>query len=107
MLPYYQNGFVKLPVVTAIALGFMLGAYLGARLVPAIPVAGLRFGFGAMMLFLGFQFVFSPGDGKSAVALPAGVATAITALLGWASRRFYRASPEQRESESARDDYHI
>jgi uncharacterized membrane protein YfcA len=35
-LVYYQHGFVRLPVVGLIAVGFMIGAYFGARLVPHV-----------------------------------------------------------------------
>lgn len=30
---YYQRGFVRLPVVSFIAVGLMVGAYFGARFV--------------------------------------------------------------------------
>lgn len=33
---YYQHGFVCLPVVGFIAVGFMIGAYFGARFVPQV-----------------------------------------------------------------------
>lgn len=39
---YYQHGMVRLPVVGFIALGFMLGAYCGARFVPHASPTHLR-----------------------------------------------------------------
>src|SRR4051812_7465411 len=41
-LIYYQHGFVRLPVVTFVALGFLVGAFLGAKMVPYVPAHFLR-----------------------------------------------------------------
>ena len=43
---YYQHGYVRLPVVGWIALGFVVGAFIGAKLVPSIPLSALRIAFG-------------------------------------------------------------
>jgi uncharacterized membrane protein YfcA len=84
---YYQHGFVRLPVVGLIALGFMIGAYFGARLVPHVSPAHLRLAFGVLMLYLGFVFVLNPNNDRPNVALPAGVAAAITAIVARVFRR--------------------
>src|SRR5262245_66253324 len=57
---YYKYGYVKLPVAGAVALGIMVGAYAGARAIPYIPQAWLRFGFGGLLLYVGLAFVFGP-----------------------------------------------
>ena len=86
-LVYYQHGFVRLPVIGLIALGFMIGAYFGARLVPHISPAHLRLAFGVLMLYLGFVFVLNPNDNRTGVALPAGLAATITTILAVVFRR--------------------
>ena len=78
---YYQHGYIRLPVVGFIAVGFLVGAYLGATLVPHISTAALRLGFGILLLYLGFLFVFTPSERRTSAALPAGVATVVTAIL--------------------------
>jgi len=77
---YYQHGFVRLPVVGLIAVGFMIGAYFGARLVPHVSPTHLRLAFGVLLLYLGFVFVFNPSDSRTGVALPAGVAAVLAAF---------------------------
>jgi uncharacterized membrane protein YfcA len=80
-LVYYQHGYVRLPVVGLVAIGFMIGAYAGAHLVPHLPLDVLRTAFGVLLLFLGFMFLMSPHSIRPATALPAGIATLVTALL--------------------------
>src|SRR5579871_5213692 len=84
---YYQHGFVRLPVVGLIAVGFMIGAYFGARLVPHVSPTYLRLAFGVLLLYLGFVFVFNPSDSRSGVALPAGVAAVLSAFVARFLRR--------------------
>ncbi|HEV3418432.1 MAG TPA: sulfite exporter TauE/SafE family protein [Pirellulales bacterium] len=80
-LVYYQHGFIRLPVVGYIAIGFVVGAYVGARCVPIVPPNVLRPAFGVLMLYLGFLFVFDVAGSRSAVALPAGIAALLSGLL--------------------------
>ena len=84
---YYQHGFVRFPVVGCIAVGFMFGAYLGARFVPHLSPAHLRLAFGVLLLYLGFVFVFNPSDSRTSVVLPAGVAAIIAAITARVGRR--------------------
>lgn len=100
---YYRNGYVQMPVAGLVAAGFAVGAYVGARFVPHVPVAHLRTGFGVLLLYLGFVYVLSPATGRSAAALPAGVAAVVTAVIGFVLRR------KRRRGEGAREDveYHI
>jgi uncharacterized membrane protein YfcA len=74
---YYRQGQVHLPVVALIAVGFCLGAFLGARWVMQFPVETLRVAFGCLLLYLGWNFLLvpaeppvPPGEGKS--LLPSG-----------------------------------
>ncbi|QDU28524.1 Sulfite exporter TauE/SafE [Anatilimnocola aggregata] len=105
-LVYYQHGFVRLPVVGLIALGFMVGAFFGAKLVPHLPLEFLRVVFGVLLLYLGFAFVLSPRGNAIHVALPAGIATAISCLAAYLLRYPKRdIKPPQRPSDQ--QDYHI
>jgi uncharacterized membrane protein YfcA len=71
---YYQHGFVRAPIVGWVALGFLLGALAGAKLVPVVPAMSLRIGFGLILLYVGFMFVMTPTSARSSSALPAGLA---------------------------------
>lgn len=104
---YYQHGFVRLPVVGWIALGFVLGAFLGAKLVVRIPAAALQVAFGVILLYVGFQFVMTPLHLRRASALPAGAATLVTAVLA----RFVRKKRDRARASLAKPtdelEYHI
>jgi uncharacterized protein len=107
-LLYYEHGFVQLPKVGWVALGFLVGAYLGARLVPTVPDEWLSFAFGAILLYVGFMFVLSPDvDKRTAVALPAGLAALTATLLGWILRRRVLKKPPKREPPSDDLEYHL
>lgn len=103
---YYQHGFVRLPIVGLIAVGFMVGAYFGARLVPHVPPTYLRVAFGVLMLYLGFVFVLNPNVGRAGVALPAGLAATITTVLAYVFRRRAR-SKTMLPPPSSVHEYHI
>lgn len=102
---YWQNGYVRLPVVGWVAGGFVVGAYFGAKLVPYAPDSVLRVGFGLLLLYVGFLFVATPVVSRSAAALPAGVAAVLAAAVGLIVRRFRGrdAAPPARDDV----DYHI
>jgi uncharacterized membrane protein YfcA len=55
---YYQSVPLRVPVVVAVAAGFIVGASVGAKLVPQIPETALRSAFGGLLLYLGLLFVF-------------------------------------------------
>lgn len=82
---YYQHGYVKVPVASAVAAGFMIGAYFGALLVPRVPIDWLRLAFGGLLLYVGLTFVFSGVLVKGAplAALPAGVAAFVMGIGAW------------------------
>ncbi len=105
-LVYYQHGFVRLPVVGLIAVGFMIGAYFGARLVPHVSPSHRRLAFGALLLYLGFVFVLNPSDIRAGVALPAGFAAMISTVLARLVRR--QATPKKPLPPPGSDhEYHI
>lgn len=90
-LMYHQSVPLRVPVVAAVAGGFVVGAYVGARLMPHVPVEGLRLAFGLLLLYLGVLFVFDlrPSD-------PAALVLGLFApFAGWLTRRARgRTAPE-------------
>ncbi len=103
---YYQNGFVRLPVVAYIAVGVVLGAFVGAKFAGHVPTHVLRAFFGTLLLYVGFLFVLDRHGSHASVALPSALATILTALLArvfhW---RLKRTSPP--EPPSAEREYYI
>lgn len=100
---YYQRGDVRLPVVAFVALGFMLGAYIGAKLLPLVPLTALRVAFGCLLLYVGFMFVLTPVRGQQLAALPAGIA----ALFAWVLRRGSRERAQTVPPAGEEIEYHI
>ena len=98
---YYKYGYVKIPA----AVGIMLGAYVGARLIPVVPIAWLRLAFGGLLFYLGCLFVFGPHLTRSAAALPAGVAFVMVTLGAWL--RGQRASAAKLPPPDGDTEYHI
>jgi uncharacterized protein len=84
-LMYHQSVPLRVPVVVAVAAGFVVGAYLGARLMPHVPADGLRLAFGVLLLYLGLLFVFDlrPSD-------PAGLVLGATAAVAGCVTRWRR-----------------
>ena len=103
---YYQHGFVRLPVVGLMAVGFMLGAYLGAKFVPHVPPSVLRLAFGLLMLYLGFVFVLNPSDNRTGVALPAGIAAVVSVIVARVFRR-RSISKKMLDPPGGDTEYHI
>jgi len=106
-LVYYQHGYVRVPVVGWVAAGIIVGAVIGAKLVPAVPMPALRIAFGVLLLYLGFMFVLSPSSPRSATALPAGLAGLITAVLFFWRRRAARRNQAHRPAPGDDVEYHI
>jgi uncharacterized membrane protein YfcA len=101
---YYKNGDVKIPVAAAVAFGFMIGALIGALFVRQVPVGWLRLGFGTLLLYVGFSFVFAPKTTVMA-ALPAGLATFFAAIGAWMRGR--RAKTSELPPPDKQHEYHI
>jgi uncharacterized protein len=87
---YNQSASLRLRVIVAIAIGFIVGAYLGAKLVPQFPEASLRLAFGGLLLYLGIIYVFDmrPSHPAALVLAP------LTMSVGWLLRRRRQAPPE-------------
>jgi uncharacterized membrane protein YfcA len=83
---YHEQAPLRVRVIVAVATGFIVGAYLGARLVPTVPEAALRSAFGGLMLYLGLLFVFDLHPSHPAAL----VLTPVTMVLGWVTNRFRR-----------------
>lgn len=102
---YYQNGYVRLPTVGLVAVGFLLGAYGGARLVPHLPIATLRMVLGILLVYLGVSCLLQPRMRSSNAALPAGVAIIAAAVWGFLRKR--SAATGKSPSRSSNCEYHI
>ena len=99
---YNQSVSLRLNVIVAIALGFVVGAFLGAKLVPQIPETSLRIAFGGLLLYLGALFVFDLQPSH-----PAGLVLAPFAMfVGWFMRRHRRRQPPAEPPEE-RHEYYI
>ena len=100
-LIYNQSTPLRANVIVAIAAGVIVGAYLGAKLVPHVPEAYLRLAFGGLLLYLGFLFVLDLQPTH-----PAGLVLApFTTLVGWVTRRHRRRPPP--EPPADRNEYYI
>jgi uncharacterized membrane protein YfcA len=86
-LEYYRRGYVRLPVVAWIALGFLVGAFIGALVADQVPGAVLRRLFGLLMLFISLQMLFGAAEPRLRAVLPTAVATGAVGLLAWVQRR--------------------
>lgn len=104
---YYQHGFVRLPVVGWVAVGFILGAFLGAKMVPSIPLGTLRLGFGLILLYTGFMFVMAPSSVRPAAMLPSGLATVATAIAARIFRKHWKREHKEVPAPSDDIEYHI
>src|SRR5438067_2532622 len=105
-LVYHENGFVRMPAVIAVVAGFAVGAYIGARLVPHIPAAALRLGFGVLLVYVGFLFALDLRPVRPVTALPAAISALLLAIFG----RWFRRRRDQRPKPpdpSATVEYHI
>jgi uncharacterized membrane protein YfcA len=87
-LTYYRHGYVRLPVVAWLAVGFALGAFLGAVLAGQVSEGVLRRGFGLFMLFIAFQMIFATDEPRLRTVLPSAAATGVVGVLAWSERRF-------------------
>lgn len=103
---YYQNGHVRPAIVGLVAVGFIVGAFAGAKLIDHVPVAAMRIAFGGLLLYLGLRFVFEGRVSHTAAALPAATA----ALLATISARIWRRkhpAPSHLPPPSSDFEYHI
>jgi len=88
-LEYYRRGYVRLPIVLYIAIGFAAGAFLGALLSDQFTGVSLRRIFGVIMFFIAMQMVSGGADPRFQAILPAAGATSAVAALAWAEHRLH------------------
>ena len=106
---YYQNDHVRLPEVGWIALGIVGGAFVGAVLANSnsIPPEALRVAFGVVLLYVGYMFVLEPAAKRPALALPAGLLAALTAVLAWVLRRKPPSGPIKQDPPGQEVEYNL
>jgi uncharacterized membrane protein YfcA len=56
---YYKNGFVNWKYGLILALAFVLGAYLGSKVVLDIPQNIVKKAFGILLIFVAIKLIFS------------------------------------------------
>lgn len=86
-LEYYRHGYVRLPIVAWVAVGFAAGAFVGAVLAGQISGAALRRFFGLFMLFIALQMLFTTSQPRVQTVLPIAAATGAVGVLAWTERR--------------------
>ena len=98
---YHQSAPLRVPIVVAVAAGFVAGAFLGARLVPHVPEAALRPAFGGLLLYLGLLFVFDlrPSHPVGLVLAP------VTLVVGLVRHRLWRRPDPPTPPEDAQEYY--
>ena len=57
---YWQAGLIDLRAALVLAVGILLGAYLGARLGISLPAATVQRGFGVLLVVVGLRFALLP-----------------------------------------------
>jgi uncharacterized membrane protein YfcA len=55
VLRYYWAGHIKVPMAVIIAVGFTVGAFLGAHYVQSVPDLQLRRAFGIFLVIIGIK----------------------------------------------------
>ena len=55
VLRYYYQGHVKINIAVFAALGFFIGAFIGAHLIQTIPDANLKRAFGVFLIIVGVK----------------------------------------------------
>ena len=58
VLRYYWAGNVKIQMAIFIAVGFVVGAFIGAHIVQGIPSPLLKRGFGVFLILIGIKMAF-------------------------------------------------
>jgi uncharacterized membrane protein YfcA len=99
---YNQSTPLRASMVVAVGTGFVVGALLGAKMLPHVPEAALRSGFGCLLLYLGLLFVFDLKPSH-----PVGLMLICVAILGGWVRRRFRSSPPTPQVPPHENDYYI
>jgi uncharacterized membrane protein YfcA len=57
---YWQAGMIDVRAAIILAIGILLGAYVGARLGIALPAAAVQRAFGVLLVVVGLRFALLP-----------------------------------------------
>jgi uncharacterized membrane protein YfcA len=57
VVPYYQQGYIDVKVAALLAIGFVFGGYVGARVATSLPSATLGKIFGVVLVLFGLRFL--------------------------------------------------
>ncbi|HZR84661.1 MAG TPA: sulfite exporter TauE/SafE family protein [Candidatus Binatia bacterium] len=87
-LEYYRQGYVRLPVVGWVAVGFAGGALAGALIAGQLSGTALRRGLGVLLFFIALQMLFSEERARFQAVLPIAIATGAAGALAWVEHRF-------------------
>lgn len=58
LLLYAKSQYINLNIGISVALGGVIGGYIGAKFLKSIPIKWLRISFGAFMIFSAIRMVF-------------------------------------------------
>jgi uncharacterized protein len=58
-MAYFSRGQVDVPLAITLSVGTVVGAYIGARIMPRVPAHQLRLIFGVFILLVGIRMIFS------------------------------------------------
>jgi uncharacterized membrane protein YfcA len=75
-IQYYRHGMLDVRVAALIALGFVLGAFAGASIVPWVPQVWLKRMFATFLAYVAAQMLFADPARKQGAVLPGVVAMA-------------------------------
>jgi uncharacterized membrane protein YfcA len=57
VVPYYQQGYIDFKVAGLLAIGFVFGGYVGAKVATSLPSATLEKVFGVVLIIFGLRFL--------------------------------------------------
>lgn len=100
---YYQKGYVNLPCVGWIMLGFLVGSFSAASLVDKVSSTWLQRGFACFLLYIAIIFLFGE-ERRTRAILPAAVASIIMFVASWL---FGKRKKKTLEPPQLEPDYHI
>jgi len=58
VLRYYKEGHINIPMAAVIAIGLVLGAFIGAHLAQSMPEVNLKRFFGIFLVLVGIKMLF-------------------------------------------------
>jgi uncharacterized membrane protein YfcA len=58
VLTYYKQGYIDIKIVGLLAIGFVLGSYLGSKIAINIPESAVRKCFAVLMILVALKMIF-------------------------------------------------